>query len=188
MTQDEKDKLAMFAGMAVQAFFRSSRKNSKISTETLFDIAEAMLADYKKRTEDKEIKQVEKSLSLQQIIDSLKLNYVNENITEVNFPTQPLRGEYKLFKFDKEMTARKIEEEIAKAGYLPANLYELLDYEKNHINNYDIVAFGSSWVSPVGGRCVPFLDGGASERRLGLDWGDPGVRWNAYDRFLAVSK
>ena len=190
MTQEEKDKLAMFAGMAMQGMLNGEKLkwNYEDFIEHSFVLADNMLAEYQKRTKDKEIKQVEKPQTLQQIIDSLKLSYVNENITEAHFPIQPLRGRYKLFSFEEEKSTREIEDIMSKEDCLPANLYELLDFEQKYHVKDSVVAFGSSWVDPSSGRCVPYLDGGASLRYLDLRWGGTGSRWSAVFRFLAVNK
>jgi len=51
---------------------------------------------------------------------------------------------------------------------------------------FPIVALGSVWWDSYGFRYVAFLDRGASERRLGLNW--LGFGWGAYYRFAAVRK
>jgi hypothetical protein len=124
-----------------------------------------------------------KEESLKNLIKSKKFDWVNPNITESVFPLQEVRGtDYKLFQFDKSVSSESAVKEMEKEGYIPANLHELLLWTE--WNNRDfVVALGS--VGEVnGGRRVPFLRKGGSERRLGLGWWDGG--WVSVFRFLAV--
>lgn len=111
-----------------------------------------------------------------------KFNWVNSSI-ESNFPLAERKvGDYKLFHFDKEISSEDAIKEIEKEGYLPANLYELLNWPAWNEKDF-VVALGS--VGEVdGGRCVPGLDRRASRRGLGLGWF--GNDWGACCRFLGV--
>ena len=97
-----------------------------------------------------------------------------------------MRGEFKLFHFDRHISSEDVVKEIEKEGYMPANLTELLSYSKDGWNNEDwIIALGS--VAKVSGdRGVPYLDrdGAGRSLYLSLDWWDRG--WNGRCRFLAV--
>jgi len=114
--------------------------------------------------------------------------YVNSHITEKTFPTQEIRGELKVFHFDREITSKEIIEEMKKEGYEPANIYELIEYSKNEWNKRDyVVALGSPWLYPGIGRLVSYIyDDNFYRSSLDLDKfaGD----WCEDYRFLAVRK
>jgi len=113
--------------------------------------------------------------------------YVNDDITEENFPVEEIRGEFKVFHFDKLISSEEVIEEIQKAGYKPTNLYELLEYAKNEWNGEGkVVALGFLWVDPDGFRLVPGLVGDGSCRDLCLGGFADG--WNEHYHFLAVRK
>lgn len=109
-------------------------------------------------------------------------DYVNSDI-EQNFPLTPLRSsEYKLYRFDRDITSEEAEKEMSKDGYAPATLAELLHWKDWNGEDW-VVALGS--VAMVGGgRRVPCLSRGGSERYLNLDW--RGSAWPRDCRFLAV--
>ena len=123
-----------------------------------------------------------KQTSLKQLIKKGKFDYTNPSIIEENFPPEPIRGELKLFHFDREITSEKAIEEMKKAGYQPANLYELLTFDWN--GQDFVVALGSVWRHPRGDRLVPSLDEWCGECELSLLLFDGG--WFDYCRFLAV--
>ncbi len=119
--------------------------------------------------------------TLQSLIKSKKFDWVNSDI-EKNFKLGNVRGEYKLFHFDRYISSDDAEKEMAKAGYLPANLTELLSWPDWNDKDW-VVALGS--VAEVrGGRSVPCLGRSGAGRGLSLGWGDGG--WDADYRFLAV--
>jgi len=121
--------------------------------------------------------------NLEELIDSWKFDYVNLYIDDESFPEQEIRSnDYKLFHFDKDNTSENIIEEMKKEGYLPANIYELLNW-KNWNGKDWVVALGS--VGEVSGnRHVPYLIGGVSKRYLDLGWW--GYGWRSDVRFLVV--
>lgn len=122
-------------------------------------------------------------MTLKQLIKQKKLDWVNANITEENFPQEKIRkGEYKLFHFDKNISSEDVIQEMKKEGYSPANIYELLAWKDWNKKDW-VVALGSS-CRVFGNRLVACLGGDGSERRLNLDWW--GDRWGGSYRFLAV--
>ena len=121
---------------------------------------------------------------LQKLIDNHKFNYTNSNITEDNFPIQQIsKGEYKLFHFDKNISSKDAIKEMKKSNYQPANIYELLSWEKWNKKDF-IAALGSVWVGPDGSRGVACLGRDGSGRDLDLRW--YGFDWDGVCRFLAV--
>lgn len=121
------------------------------------------------------------------IIKNLTFDYVNSNITKDNFPEQPLRGRYELFTLDHPMKTAEIEAAMVAKGFLPANLYELLDYAKDGWNNKDwVFALGSGWVGSDGLRRVPGLGRDGSGRYLSLRWDGPSRTWSDSCQFLVV--
>lgn len=127
--------------------------------------------------------------TLQQLITAAKFDLVNENITEANFPFQPIRGVGEIIHFDRNMTSDEAIAELDKKGLIPANLYELLEYAKDGWDGKDwIVALGSFWVLPDGHRYVPYLDFWCDGRGRGLDLHWCGSEWYPHDRVLAVRK
>lgn len=126
---------------------------------------------------------------LQDLIDKLTLDYVNPDITETNFPPQPISNACELFTIRNLMTTQEIKKVMDANGLRPANIYELVTWaEKNWNKNDWIVAFGSAWVDSTGDRVVPMLGQGGSDRDLNLRWGGPSREWDGSCRFLAVSK
>lgn len=110
-------------------------------------------------------------------------NYVNSDITEANFPLiDRKRKESKIFKFDRYISSKDVIKEMAKEGYEPANLYELLQYKGEE---KWVVALGSV-CGLRGSRHVAYLGGDAGHRELRLNYLDGD--WNDYYRFLGVRK
>lgn len=114
-----------------------------------------------------------------------KFDYVNQDI-ESNFTVEPIRGEFKVFHFDRHISSEDAVKEIEKAGYLPAKLTELLSFASKEWNGEDwVVALGS--VAKVDGyRNVSALDGDDLERDLDLNYWDGG--WRDGCRFLGVKE
>jgi hypothetical protein len=124
-----------------------------------------------------------KEISLTELIEKGKFRFVNSNITPDNFPVEPIRSEeYKVFHFDRYISSEEALKEIEGAGYLPANIYELLSWTEWNGKDW-VIALGSSCVLD-GRRHVPGLRGFGSGRGLGLDWWRGG--WGGGYRFLAV--
>lgn len=125
--------------------------------------------------------------SLKNLIKDCKFDFVNEDITEKNFPKQNIRGKVELLHFDKEIESDEAIERMNKQGYEPANIYELLEYAKDGWNKEDaVVALGSVWRVFFGYRYVPCLWGGSGGRRLLLRW--IGGAWDPRCRFAVVRK
>ena len=126
---------------------------------------------------------------LEQLIKSLKFNYVNSNI-ENSFEYEKSRGEVELINFNKIISSEEVLKELDKQGLIPANLTELLEFAKNKPNeafnsDYLVIALGS--VAGVDGeRQVPYLRDWDDERWLDLYWF--GGDWHDYFRFAAVRK
>ena len=121
--------------------------------------------------------------TLKSLLDSHKFDWVNNDITDKLFPPpQSLRTDFKLYHFNRYISSEDAVAEMAKDGYAPANVYELLSW-KNWNDKDCVVALGS--VGEVGGgRIVPCLGEGGLRRYLVLyRWS---VVWHSRDRFLAV--
>ncbi len=128
--------------------------------------------------------------SLSDLITSLKLDWVNENINETNFPVQPedlieTEKEYKEFHFRKTMSSESVIAEMNKENFRPATTREQLKWAlKNWDGKSIIVALGQSWLNSYGNRHVSVLCFGL--RELDLFWfGDD---WSVNSRFLGVRK
>lgn len=129
------------------------------------------------------MKKKAKKTDLKDLIAQGKFTFVNSSITPENFPEEPIRSDdYKLFHFDKYITSEDAVKEIESAGYLPANIYELLSWKDWNGKDW-VVGLGSSCALDVDRR-VPDLGGFSSGRDLDLGWWDG--RWDDAYRFLAV--
>lgn len=118
--------------------------------------------------------------TLKQLIQDLKFNYVNSNITKENFPTKPIRGaDFKLFNFGKLVSSKEVIEMIEREGYKVANIYELLTWAKEWNGKDLVVALGQK--SRDGD--VPYL-GHWIDRNFNLNDFDGG--WDVNYRFLGV--
>lgn len=124
--------------------------------------------------------------NLSQLIKSLKLNYVNSDITEKNFPDTGRRSkDIKLYKFDKSMTSEEVIKEAEKDGYEPANARELLEWAQKNWNGKDsVVALGQQFLDSDGDRSVLCLWSDAGDRGLSLRWFDDS--WNSHGVFAFV--
>ena len=87
------------------------------------------------------------------------------------------------------ISTEEAERRLGAQGYRPATGRELRafakanpDYQRTHW----VVALGSSWVDPDGGRDVPYLNVWCGERGLSLGW--IGAGWASGWRVLAVRK
>ncbi|MBI4993860.1 hypothetical protein HZC33_02815 [Candidatus Wolfebacteria bacterium] len=129
------------------------------------------------------------------IEDSIKVgkyDSVNSDIASEHFQSNET-GEKKvaieLFHFNKEMDTNEALVELDKQGYRPITLKELLALGEEHPNlqrEFPIVALGSVWQSPRGGRGCTFLGRYDLDRRLFLGW--IVGRWDCLYRFGAVRK
>ena len=135
------------------------------------------------------------SLSLKSLLSSGNFDYVNQDITEVNFPDLPTGQvgvginceDAKVYHFDKNVSSDYAIQQMEKDDYRPANLRELLTWMLANWNGKDFVAaLGQAWRVPGGGRCVPCLVdlGGGRDLVLFCLEGD----WDGCCRFLAFRK
>lgn len=125
-----------------------------------------------------------KKQTLKKLIESLKLTYVNENITAENFPDDGQRGEVEIIDFKRVITSEEAIKEMNDKGYRPATVYELLNWAKNNWGSEEwVVALGQSCQRVVN-RYIPYLWSDTSERGLYLCWF--GSRWYDNYRFAAV--
>ncbi|MDP1718843.1 MAG: hypothetical protein Q8L24_00225 [bacterium] len=146
------------------------------------------------------------SSELSQLIEQGKFDYVNSDINEENFPNLPVRqaglstgqaeagvktdpptgqAGFKVYGFDRSMSSEDAIKEMARVGYRPANLRELLVYSQSGWNGKDlVVALGSVGQRWDGRGGVVYLWSDAGERNLRLDWFEGG--WSGDVRFLAV--
>lgn len=123
-------------------------------------------------------------MKLQELIEDKKLDWVNSDITEANFPPQETGTDFKLYHFNLKMESEEVVAEMAKDGYQPANIHELLLWQEWNDKDW-VVALGSV-AGVIGFRYVAYLYGCGSGRDLGLrGWGG---RWDADYRFLAVKQ
>lgn len=153
-------------------------------------------ADKAKILETAEMIVVDKTKKLIQplsdLITSLKLDWVNKNISEQNFPAQPedlieTEKEYKEFHFGKTMTSENVIAEMNKKGFRPATTREQLKWAfKNWDGKSIIVALGQTWLDPGSERVVSVLHLGDGERLLYLRWFYDG--WGGGCCFLGVRK
>lgn len=132
------------------------------------------------------------SLSLSDRIALGKYDWVNDDITEKNFPTaveKDYEVEYKIFHFNRLISSESAIAEMEKEGYRPGNLAELLklgEIQPGLQREFPIVALGSVWCDALGNRYVPVLDCDDRKRKLDLFWFVSD--WNGVYRFLAVRK
>ena len=138
-------------------------------------------------------KVVKKTLqSLSDLITSLKLDYVNPNITEVNFPVQPgdlieTEKEFKEFYFGKRVSSEDVISKMTEQNFRPATTREQLKWAlKNWDGKSIIVALGQFWLGSGSCRFVSVLGLGVGGRYLVLDWF--GAGWGGDYRFLGVRK
>lgn len=122
-----------------------------------------------------------------------KYDWVNENITQKNFPDSQsgvAEVEIHLLHFGKLMSTAQVLAEIEKQNFRPATLQELLAVGEQHSElqrEFPIVALGSVWQIPSGPRdVVPCLFEGGRERLLDLNWAERG--WDDSSRFASVRK
>lgn len=116
------------------------------------------------------------------------------DITTRNFPTPAnLKGTVEvtveLIPFNRTISSDNVLRELDRRGYRPAELQELLAFGEKYPDvqrQFPVVALGSVWQDPDGGRSVPCLFGDGSGRDLGLGW--IGGDWSGICRFVAVRK
>ena len=125
--------------------------------------------------------------TLTKLIKDLKLDYVNSDITEKNFPPQEIQGRVEIIKLEKDITSEGVIAEMEEKGLVPANAYELLDWAKDEWNGKDwVVALVQEWQASDGHRHVVVLYEYGARRGLCLNWF--GRRWYRGYRFAFVRK
>ncbi len=130
--------------------------------------------------------------TLQEMIEEGKYDWVNDNITQENFPLQGKGKEdlqIELFHFGRAVTSKEAIEEMEKAGFRPATLPELLALGAKHPDlqkDFLIVALGSRWRSPSGDLGVSVLYWYGLRRGLSLPWFESD--WLEDCRFAGVRK
>lgn len=122
-------------------------------------------------------------MTLKKQIEQCDFDYINPNIVE-HFTEEKIRGETKVFTFDKIISTETVIEETKKEGYVHANISELLQYAKSEWEEREPVIALGSVVEVDGKRRVPYLDRDGSRRTLGFGWFDR--EWSGYCYFLAV--
>lgn len=133
---------------------------------------------------------VDYTKSLKEMIEARQYDCVNDDITGDHFPvkgTGQKEVEITLFHFNCPISSDDAIAEMARAGYRPALIEELLALGaayKELQKQFPIIALGSVWRYPAGARCVPYLHWNGFGRRLDLGWFEGG--WHEYWRFAAV--
>ncbi len=128
-------------------------------------------------------------LTLTSLIEVGKYDWVNSDITEARFPMPEnftLGAEPKLYHLNRNISSEKAIEEMAKDGFRPATIWDLLDFGAKNPElqrQFPIVALGSVCRVSVR-RFVACLGRDDSGRSLNLDWYGRG--WGGGGRFLAV--
>ena len=125
--------------------------------------------------------------SIKDLIKKGKYNYVNSDITEVNFPSEE-KGESKieveLLGFSEPISSIDVLKEMKLKGLQALTLKELLHLGIKYPDLQRwIVALGSRWHCPDGDVRVPGLYGGSDRRGLSFFWF--GGDWDPYWRFAA---
>ncbi len=135
---------------------------------------------------------VDYNRSIEEGIKAGKYDWFNNDITSSHFPSEETgikEVPLDLIHFGKDKTTDEVLSELDKTGMRPVTLKELLALSEKHPDlqrEFPIIALGSVWQDPGGGRCCADLDGSGSERGLGLCW--VGGRWDDGCRFAAVRK
>lgn len=134
---------------------------------------------------------VDETKTVEELVREGKFNWSNSDITSKNFPKhggKTEKREISLFHFNKTMTSDQVIDEMDKAGYRPATIWELLCLavaQPNIQREFPVIALGS--VCVIGGnRHVADLCRLAGWRYLDLLWF--GHVWNDRCRFAGVRK
>lgn len=124
-----------------------------------------------------------------------RYDWKNDDITDDHFPHDRKRGtvatEVILVHFGRNMSSDAVEAALDRLGLKSADLPTLLALGSNEATRdlqrgFPIVALGSEWQDPDGGRNVPYLDWYRDKRHLDLDWRDDD--WLVNYRFAALRK
>jgi len=135
---------------------------------------------------------VDYTKTLKQMIHAGNYDWVNPDINEMNFKVEGQGKQEKeivLFHFGRYISSGDAIAEMAKAGYCPAQIQELLALGAANPElqkQFPIVALGSAWQNPDGNRGVTYLFWSVRERDLDLSWFE--FDWDEDYRFAAVRK
>jgi hypothetical protein len=135
---------------------------------------------------------VDYSKSVEEMLEASQYDWVYRPISGENFPALgggEIRVSARLFYFEGKKS-REIISEIEKAGYRPANIFELLALGKEYPElqkSFRIVALGTVWENERGFSRVPILFFRGEEiRSLSLSWFT--YDWSQEHRFLGIKK
>ncbi|PIT88744.1 MAG: hypothetical protein COU29_00650 [Candidatus Magasanikbacteria bacterium CG10_big_fil_rev_8_21_14_0_10_36_32] len=135
---------------------------------------------------------VDRTQSLDEMIQAGRYSFVSDYFTAENFPVEQPQVEVEVtlhvITMNRVVTTNAILAEIDKRGLRPATLSELLAFGVKYPSaqrHFSVVAFGSIW-SISGFRVVTFLSGDDDIRALNMDYF--GGDWDEATRFLAVVK
>ena len=126
--------------------------------------------------------------TIKQLIKKCKFDWVNEFITDKNFPDKSKPEPTELVHFNEYLSTEEVLKKIDEQGFRPATLRELLEFaikNPDEQRKFPIAALGSSCVVS-GDRHVLYLYGNSTGRGLGLYWFTS--RWSSHYRFLVVRK
>lgn len=135
---------------------------------------------------------IDYDLSLEEMIEAGKYDWVNSDIIVENFPIKGsglVELEIELVHFGRYINSEAALKELDQMDLRPATLPELLAFGAAYPEiqrEFPIVALGSVWQRPGGGRGVPCLWCDSDGRNLGLRWLDGG--WHGRYRFASIRK
>ncbi len=178
----------------ISELFKVIEDNNLSIVEAIERIQDKKVTDEQPKN-DEIVLSVDYSRTVQEMINTGKYGWTNDDITEKHFPLPTeLNGKKvsvaaKLFHFNRSINSQDAIKEMDKTGYRPATLAELLalgEKEPELQKEFPIVALGSIWTDAFGNRYVPYLSVDGRKRMLDLDWFDDD--WFDLCRFLAVRK
>ncbi len=157
--------------------------------ELIGKIADA-IADCVKQMERIYAVLVDFGMSIEELVRLGKYDWSNSDITSAHFPTKrtgKVETKVELVHFDRNISSDDALKELDKMGYRPAEAHELLAFGAKYPDvqrEFPIVALGSVWQGPDGGRSAVCLGRGGAGRGAYLGW--LGLGWDDGWRFAAV--
>jgi len=136
---------------------------------------------------------VDYAMSLPDMIAAGRYDWTNRDITAENFPFSgegQKKVDLELIHLNRDASTKEVLEELDRRDLRPGTIEELLALGAKYLElqkKFPIIAFGSVWRVPNGGRVVLYLYWSGIERSLDLD-DDDARRWDDDCRFLAVRK
>lgn len=133
------------------------------------------------------------SLTIEEMIQSANCTWVDERITDSNFPRhfylleQKIEVLTRIFRFERSHKSSRVVTKMRKSGYRPATLPELIAINRDHPElqkSGRIIALGSIWHSESGRSYVTGLD--TYQEHLGITCFRYDREWTKNDRFLGV--